>query len=437
MNVFEVVTGVDLGHSAVRLFTPANRYNTRMLYAQFEELKGYVGLGPRDVNNLRSMSNALRPYFPRVLERFYEQLLKNAGAASVFTGPEQIERHKERLLNWLAMLFEGEYDREYCRQRSEIGRTHVRVGLSQHYMFSAMEIVRQELFAAIIAAGIEDPMEKCESLQKMLSLELALMVETYKESYSDQVREVERRALGERLARAEHLAQIGQLAASLAHEIRNPLAGISGAVQVIRDGMPREDGRQPILAEILRQIERLDGTVEDLLVYARPKPPNLRRGRIEDVIERTLTLLNSEPEISRIRLERATDSALPEIDFDPDQIEQVLMNVIQNAAHASPPDQTVRVFAKKEQYGVCIVVEDRGEGMSESVMRRALEPFFTTKARGTGLGLAICNQIVTAHHGSIEIRSAPGVGTTVSIRVPFRPEPQPPGSEYVNRSSDR
>ena len=104
-------------------------------------------------------------------------------------------------------------------------------------------------------------------------LDLAVMLESYQESYAEQVRRSERSAVEEKLTRAEHLAEIGQLAASLAHEIKNPLAGISGAIQVFRDTMPHNNPHRPILTEILGQINRLDATVKDLLLYARPLPP--------------------------------------------------------------------------------------------------------------------------------------------------------------------
>jgi len=390
--------------------------------AIFDEMKAYINFGEQDAVNLRAVGPLLEPHFPKVVDRFYEVLLRHPGAAAVFRGPHQIERLRMELGKWLKSLFGGEYDARYCRDRSEIGRTHVSVGLAQHYMFAALEVIRQELQERIMESGISEPLRKVESLHKLLSLEIGIMLETYKQSYSEQVRDVERSALGERLIRAEHLAKIGQLAASLAHEIKNPLAGISGAVQVIRDKTPADDGRQPVLTEILRQIERLDGTVEDLLIYARPKPASFQPCDLHDLIRRALGSLIQQPQVQRIRLEFEPVGELPVIEVDGDQIEQVLINVVLNAAHASADGGAVRVEVSHDDQSVEVSVVDEGHGMSEAVRQRAFEPFFTTKVRGTGLGLAICQQIVSAHGGLIDLQSVPGEGTRVALQLPFERE---------------
>ena len=397
-----------------------NEYNSAMAEGVFSEIKRYVGFDDRDADNVRRLGETIRPLIPTIVARFYDALLKHPGAARVFSGPDQIERLRLKLSDWLDTLFCGNYDDAYCRQRSEIGRTHVRVGLAQHYMFGAMEVIRQELHSGILAAALPNTAESLSSLNKLLALETAVMLETFQVAHSEQLRALERVALGERLSRAERLAEIGQLAASLAHEIKNPLAGISGAVQVIRDATPPGDQHFPILAEILRQIDRLDGTVEDLLVYARPKVPQVRSCDMADVVTRTVELLRKQPLAKDIRLVVDCDARLPAVDLDPDQVEQVLINVILNAVQASTGGNVVRLAAQADSATIELIVQDQGHGMSESVRRRAFEPFFTTKARGTGLGLAICRQIIQAHHGSMDIRSQPGEGTTVVIRLPLR-----------------
>lgn len=397
-----------------------NEYNSAMAESVFSELKRYVGFDDRDAENIRELGDTIRPLIPDIVARFYRVLLKHPGAARVFSGPDQIERLRVKLSDWLDTLFCGNYDDNYCRRRAEIGRTHVRVGLAQHYMFGAMEVIRQELHAGVLAADPPNAADALDSLNKLLTLETAVMLETFQVAHSEQLRALERVALGERLSRAERLAEIGQLAASLAHEIKNPLAGISGAVQVIRDATPAEDQHFPILAEILRQIDRLDGTVEDLLVYARPKVPQVRSCDMADVVTRTVELLRKQPLAGDIRLDVDCDARLPAVDLDPDQIEQVLINVILNAVQASSSGDVVRLTAQADSATIELGIQDQGHGMSESVRRRAFEPFFTTKARGTGLGLAICRQIIHAHQGSLDLRSEPGEGTTVIIRLPLR-----------------
>jgi len=279
-------------------------------------------------------------------------------------------------------------------------------------------------------SGLEDGTAKLVSLHKLLTLDIVQMIESYQRTYSEEVRQVEREIMQERLTEAEHLAQIGQLAASLAHEIKNPLAGISGAIQVIRDAMDRKDAHRPILDEVLRQVARLDGTVKDLLVYARPKPPRFRKCQLDTLLARALPILREQPEMQRVRFEHVNSQPLPAIDADENQLEQLLTNLLLNAAHSSPDNGLVRLTTMAFPDGVRLTVEDRGHGMDEEVRRRALEPFFTRKARGTGLGLPICRKIVETHGGEISIQSEVGRGTVVQVDLPCQaPTPRGPADD--------
>ncbi len=390
----------------------------------FDELKKYVGFGPDDAAVLRALAEPIAPALPRVVERFYAAIELNANTRAVLRGVEQAARLRRTLLEWLRGLFGGDYGDEYARRRARIGHVHVQVGLPPHFMVAAMEVVWQELERAVHELPGRNRAAQRRALHKLLSLELALMLGSYQESFADQVRQVERDAMQARLREAEKLAEVGQLAASLAHEIKNPLAGISGAIQVIRAGLRQTDPHWPVLGEVLRQITRLDRTVKDLLVYARPKPPRYQRCELRRAIERVLTLLRKEPEFERVRFEYRVERDLPDIAADEHQLEQLLMNLLLNAAQASAVDGLVRLVARAEDSRVELLVSDRGCGMSPEVLRRALEPFYTTKARGTGLGLPICQKIVEAHGGRLSIRSAPGEGTEVTVELLVRP----PGS---------
>lgn len=416
----EVSVVRDFGPRAERMSLPGlGLYNSWMTPSLFDEMKDYVGFDARDAANLRALGPAVEPYIPQTVDRFYREIHRQPGARQVLSGgPAQLARLRKQLHQWVKMLFCGRYDEAYWERRYRIGHAHVRAGLPQHYMFTAMEVIRQELERAVLAAALPNPQEKLSSLYKLLSLELATMLESYRESYSEQVRQMERSAVQERLTQTEHLARIGQLAASLAHEIKNPLAGISGAIQVIRDGLPADDPRRPILAEILRQINRLDGTVKDLLVYARPQPPRFQRCELNRVVERVLAVLRREPEAQRVRYELHNDPPVPPLEADENQLEQLLFNLLMNAAHASTDGAAVRLRAAVSGDMVRLDVEDSGTGMDAETCRRAFEPFFTTKARGTGLGLSICDRIVRAHGGSISIQSALRRGTTVTVRLP-------------------
>lgn len=384
-----------------------------------ENMKRHIRFDAEDIARLRSMEPLIRHRFEEVMDRFYERLFRDPGTRAVFTGGQaQMQHQRQMLVQWLADLFTTEYDQAYCQRRMAIGRAHVRVNLPQHYMFSAMEIIRQELEAVIRETGAPAAEATVNSLHKLLCLELAIMLESFKESYSSRVRQEERSFAEERVTRSEHLAEIGQLAASLAHEIKNPLAGISGAVQVIRDGMRPDDPHRPIIREILSQINRLDAAVKDLLIYAKPKPPTLHPCDLSEVIARVVKLLKGTAAFRHVPV-YFEPSAAPLIPADQNQIEQLMINLLVNAAHAcNPTGGSIEISLSSEPETVRLVVADTGEGMDEATRQRAFEPFFTTKARGTGLGLSICWKIIDAHGATANLTSVKGEGTRVVIDFP-------------------
>jgi len=397
-------------------------YNQRVEFTTFEEMKRYVGFSDADAANVASLAPYVRTFIPQIVEHFYEVLLRSPGTKGVFTGGEaQLARQRLMLSAWLEELFDGRYAGEYYERRLRIGTTHVRVGLPQQFMPLGMEIIWQAVRRVIRDASPRNTDEKLDSFHKLLTLDLATILETYKEAYAEKIRIDERTAVEERLTRAEHLAEIGQLAASLAHEIKNPLAGISGAIQVLRDGLAPGDPRQSIIVEILGQIHRLDAAVKDLLLYARPTPPRAVDISLADTIRRVLNILAEEPALQHVEVEFDHHAKDIHIHADRGQIEQLLINLLINAAHASHDGEVIRVNVTHMPDRVRLIVADVGRGMSPEDMSRAFEPFFTTKARGTGLGLSICRRIVETHGGQIILDSALGRGTTVIVDFPQPP----------------
>lgn len=385
----------------------------------FAEMKRYVGFTEADARTLADVRSRISPYLPEVVDRFYTALLADPSARAVLEAdPDRLPRLRVYLREWLEMLFCGVYDTAYYEHRCRIGRTHVRVNLPQHYMFTAMNIIRIKLSERLRAFQLPNACEALNALHKLLDLELAIMNETYREDYVDRIQSIERLEFEQRISESEHLATIGQLAASLAHEIKNPLAGISGAIQVLgaelNDGHPHKE----IIAEALRQIDRLDAAVRDLLLYARPKQPSLRREDVSQIVAHALILLRQEPAFLpvRVRCEGLTEQHWALVDET--QIKQVITNLMINAAHACEDGGSVECRISKHGDKVRLVIEDDGVGMQPHVLARAFEPFYTTKARGTGLGLAICRRIVETHQGTIEVESEPGMGTRVTIELP-------------------
>jgi PAS domain S-box-containing protein len=236
----------------------------------------------------------------------------------------------------------------------------------------------------------------------------------------DVTREVER---DRELDGKRRLAALGEMAARVAHEVKNPLAGMRGALQVLASRKPEGDAEREILGEVVAHIDRLDGTVRDLLVFSRPSDLRREATRPDDVVGATLALLREAPEMRGIGIAFAP-SGLPEIALDRQQVIQVLTNLLQNAAQAIRPGdpREIDLAAAPGPDGTSVEfsVRDRGPGIPPALWHRIASPFFTTKVRGTGLGLAISRRIVEAHGGTLEFDAAPGGGTVFRARIPGR-----------------
>jgi two-component system, NtrC family, sensor histidine kinase HydH len=231
----------------------------------------------------------------------------------------------------------------------------------------------------------------------------------------------ELRESGEQLRRAERLSALGEVAAGLAHELRNPLGGIKGALEIVSARAPVGTPEAEFSAIATRELQRLEGLVQEFLDYARPKPPRLRPADVPDVVRRVTSLLGPQAGQAGVALSVEGGDASDGARIDPEQIEQVLVNVVLNAVQASPRGGQVTIRCRARDRRYLIEVADQGAGIPPEAKARVFEPFFTTKERGTGLGLAISHRIVAAHQGEIHITPREGGGTVVEILLPLSP----------------
>ncbi len=229
------------------------------------------------------------------------------------------------------------------------------------------------------------------------------------------------------MERADRLATLGELAGGIAHEVRNPLAGISGAMQCFESDIPREGDKREMYQEVLNQIDRMENLTRDLLDYSRPRAPELSSSDLSALLDRACLLLTFGMKDDDIRIEKAYDPDLPAALVDPEKIQQVFLNILLNCMQAMPGGGVIRVGTSAVVDGqaasVQVTITDQGPGMDADTLANALRPFFTTKHTGTGLGLSIARQIVESHGGSLRIESKPGQGSTFSIRLPLRTDP--------------
>jgi PAS domain S-box-containing protein len=232
-----------------------------------------------------------------------------------------------------------------------------------------------------------------------------------------------------RLSRSERLATLGQVAAGIAHEIRNPLVGIGSTTSLLVDDTDLSDPRRSDLEVILRETRRLDRIVNQIIEYARPRELAPMLFSFPELIQEVLKLLDAPLSNKAMKVNCALPPTLPQVHADRDQIKQVLLNVFQNAVESSREGGVLSVAAypsaRNLDPGIVITVTDQGTGIPSQDLPHVFEPFFTRgKHRGTGLGLAICRNIVDAHGGEIQLTSDVGKGTTARLWLPLRQQPR-------------
>ena len=227
------------------------------------------------------------------------------------------------------------------------------------------------------------------------------------------------------LSRAERLANLGRVAAGIAHEIRNPLIGIGSTASLLLEEFPVSDPRYQEVAVILRETKRLDKIVNQIIDYARPRELVPGLVTFTDLVQEILKLLDLPISNKRIEVTCDVSSELPLVYADRDQLKQVLLNVVQNSIEAVAEGGTVHISAgtlpHDQEADVVIRIRDNGCGIATDALAHVFEPFFTRgKSHGTGLGLAICRNIIEAHGGDISLTSDVGKGTLVQIFLPLR-----------------
>jgi two-component system sensor histidine kinase PilS (NtrC family) len=228
----------------------------------------------------------------------------------------------------------------------------------------------------------------------------------------------ELRRLETHMRRAERLATVGQLAAGVAHEIRNPLAAISGSIELLRQTPQASDDDRTLMAIVHREIQRLNVLIDDLLDYANPRPSQHVDFDLAILVRETCQVAQGDKAFEEIELTCETDDAIA-IRADSAKLRQVVWNLLRNAADASASGgKRVRVEARRDDTGSTVIVTDDGAGIAPDQLARIFDPFFTTKKKGTGLGLATCHAIIAEHGGHIDVDSEVGKGTKMVVRLP-------------------
>ena len=371
-------------------------------------LKQYVGFTDQTTATLRAFYPIAAPHFPSIVNDFYATIDRHPDARAAITGGSaQIERLKQTLQRWLGTLLLGPHNEDYVSRRARIGSIHVHIHLPQAYMFTAMNRIRVRLLG-IAGKAFGFAPNRLEAItsavDQILDIELAIMLESYRE------------ALVARNRTNERLATIGQYAASIGHELRNPLGVMESSLYLLNQHLGPTVAMQPNvrkhLDRIATEVKQSAKTIRDLLELARNQPPRKQPRPVADILA---SAIEAALIPATIRLERAIANDAAAVDADPDQLRLVLSNLLTNSVEAGA--STIWFQSERTPGSIVLRVSDDGSGVQPAIRRRLFDAMFTTKAKGSGLGLALCRQVIEAHGGTIELES-PSTGASLAITLP-------------------
>ncbi|HTR50373.1 MAG TPA: protoglobin domain-containing protein [Kofleriaceae bacterium] len=364
----------------------------------------YVELDDGDRARLAALHETLAPHFHGIAERFYARANAAPETAALLTGTPPIERLIVTLVDWMSSGLLGPYDEQFYDKRSRIGRKHVEIGLPQHYMFTAMNGLRNE-YEELIFQSYEtaEARAAARAVNKLLDVELALMLRHYQ--LDSEARLVERELRVQR----DRVLALQTLSAGLAHEFRNPLNSAKLQLELLerragRDGADSTH-REPIAAA-RSEIERLTKLLTEFVSFARPTELALGDHDVT-TIARSVVAQELRPAAPRnVTIELSVDRPVV-ARVDAAKFQQIVQHLVRNAVEAVDTGGQVTVAIERGEDRLVLDVEDDGPGIPDAVRARIFEPFFTTKSNGTGLGMAVVHTMVALHAGTITIDSAP------------------------------
>jgi len=273
-----------------------------------------------------------------------------------------------------------------------------------------------ELFLFLLIGGVTGVLSQMERNQRMRYEEaLHRLDESHRKlkEKTDVLFQTE-----EHLRRADRLSALGELSAGMAHEIRNPLGSIKGAVEILKDDYSPDEAKYEFIQILLKETDRLNTIVQEFLGFARPKHPEFQLADVNETIESVLTLTAQEARRARVGVEKKFDSSIGKRNLDAGLLKQAILNMVLNAIQAMPNGGRLTVETGLRNGMLEVKIVDTGSGIPEENRKKLFSPFFTTKRNGTGLGLAISYRIIENHHGTIDVASELGRGTIFTVKIP-------------------
>lgn len=385
--------------------------------ALLPDLLQYMRMSSEDAACLAALHPVLEPHFATIAEEFYAAVWAEPRASAVLSGPDQVERLRTSLVEWMSSGLRGPFDAAFYEKRSRIGRRHVQIGLAQQYMFGAMNVVRLAYQQYVMSASTPAALApNLRAINKLLDLELAIMLHHYQLDSAERIVERERRV------QADRISSMQTMTAGLAHEIRNPLNSAKLQLELL-DRRLRRGSSDPKLIEpselAQHEIARLTGLITDFLAFARPLGIQRAEHDLAEILRTACDLARPAAELRQIDLVLVGATQPLVASLDGPKVHQIVENLVANALDAASVGGRVTVTLTAVDAAAVISVEDNGTGIPVALHARIYEPFFTTKSSGTGLGLSIVHSLVTLHDGTITLLSEPG-GTRFDVMLPRR-----------------
>ncbi len=273
-----------------------------------------------------------------------------------------------------------------------------------------------EIFLFLLIGGVTGVLSQMERNQRLRHEEALVRLDESHRKLREQTDVLFQTE--EQLRRADRLSALGELSAGMAHEIRNPLGSIKGAVEIIKDDYAPDEAKYEFIQILLKETDRLNQIVQEFLGFARPKQPEFRQADLNEAIESVLALTAQEARKAGVKVEKRLDPSIGRRSLDAGLLKQAFLNLALNAIQAMPGGGVLIVESALRGGVIVVKIIDTGVGISEENRKKLFSPFFTTKKNGTGLGLAITYRIIENHKGRISVASEPGKGTTFSVELP-------------------
>jgi signal transduction histidine kinase len=376
------------------------------LFDRFCDLQRYIGWTDADLSNVHTIAPWVRAHVPKLVTDFYAEIERHEVTRRVFAANVADDtRLHETLAHWLEDIVSGTYDADFVLRRWKVGLRHAQIGLDPHYMSVALGRIRNELTQVVAASAEREQLtDVLGTLNRLLDLDMAVIEDAYQYQHR------------ERLARGERLVAIGQMAAGIAHELRNPLNVVRTSVFYLKNAHEPAPAK---VAEHLDRIQRQVAIAEEVITglsdFAKLPLPVYAMVPVAKLITDVLGFRELPAGIT-VEMEGVDDC--PPVRGDSRQLAIVLGNLIGNAAEAMPSGGRIIFQAMPREGRVDLTVIDSGPGIDPDMVHRIFEPFFTTKTRGIGLGLAMCRAIVENHGGEIRVARHAGPGARLTVSLP-------------------